>query len=41
MKLAPPGVQMKMNNFDIIGQKLILEASGSATQKNGKPYNNR
>ncbi|PQE11314.1 hypothetical protein CJF31_00001133 [Rutstroemia sp. NJR-2017a BVV2] len=35
------GVTMKSNTMDIIGQKAIIEASGTAKQKNGKPYNNR
>jgi hypothetical protein len=32
---------MKSNTIDIIGQKVIIEASGTAKQKNGRPYNNR
>jgi hypothetical protein len=32
---------MKINELDIIGNKAIFESSGTATQKNGKPYNNR
>src|SRR5260370_37760895 len=29
---------MKTNHPDIIGQKVMIESSGSATQKNGQPY---
>jgi ketosteroid isomerase-like protein len=29
---------MKTNHPDIIGQKAMIESSGSATQKNGQPY---
>ncbi|PQE31935.1 hypothetical protein CJF32_00001536 [Rutstroemia sp. NJR-2017a WRK4] len=35
------GITMKSNTMDIIGQKVIIEASGTAKQKNGRPYNNR
>ncbi|KUJ15121.1 uncharacterized protein LY89DRAFT_783330 [Mollisia scopiformis] len=39
-RLASP-LTMKIESLDIIGLKAIVEASGSATQKNGKQYNNR
>jgi hypothetical protein len=32
---------MKIESLDVVGQKAIVEISGSAMQKNGKPYNNR
>ena len=32
---------MRIDELDVVGQKAILECSGFATQKNGKPYNNR
>ena len=32
---------MEIEEMDIIGLKAIVEASGYATQKNGKPYNNK
>ncbi|KAM3075974.1 hypothetical protein ACMFMG_006513 [Clarireedia jacksonii] len=35
------GLAMKSNTLDIIGQKAIIEATGTAIQKNGRPYNNR
>ena len=38
---ADVGMIMKANEIDVIGQKAIIEASGFAKQKNGKPYNNR
>lgn len=30
-----------LDELEVVGNKAILEISGSATQKNGKPYNNR
>jgi hypothetical protein len=32
---------MKFSAVDVIGQKAFVEAYSSATQKNGRPYNNR
>jgi hypothetical protein len=32
---------MVVDEMDIIGLKAIVECSGYATQKNGKPYNNK
>ena len=32
---------MKIESLDVVGQKAIVEMSGSAMQKNGKPYKNR
>jgi hypothetical protein len=32
---------MKVDEVDVIGNKAIVESHGSATQRNGKPYNNR
>jgi ketosteroid isomerase-like protein len=32
---------MKCSAVDVVGQKAFVEAYSSATQKNGKPYNNR
>lgn len=32
---------MEITALDVVGQKAILEARGKATQKNGRPYNNR
>jgi hypothetical protein len=32
---------MRIDELDIVGNKAIMESSGFATQKNGKPYNNR
>ncbi|CZR58263.1 uncharacterized protein PAC_08154 [Phialocephala subalpina] len=34
-------VHMKIDHLDVVGSKAIFEASGFATQKNGKPYNNK
>lgn len=35
------GLQMRPTSVDVFGQKAIVEAVGTATQKNGNPYNNR
>jgi hypothetical protein len=32
---------MAIDSIDVIGQKAIVEASGTDTQKNGRPYNDR
>ena len=32
---------MKFSAVNVIGQKAFVEAYSSATQKNGRPYNNR
>jgi hypothetical protein len=32
---------MKIDSLDVVGQKAIIESTGSAMQKNGKPYNNK
>ncbi len=34
-------LNMAIDTVDVVGSKAIVEASGSATQKSGKPYNNR
>jgi hypothetical protein len=33
--------KMTIEELDVIGQKAFVETSGVATQKNGKPYNNK
>jgi hypothetical protein len=38
--LATP-LKMVVDEMDIIGLKAVVECSGYATQKNGKPYNNK
>ena len=38
--LATP-IKMVVDEVDIIDLKAIVECSGYATQKNGKPYNNK
>jgi uncharacterized protein len=38
--LATP-LKMVVDEVDIIGLKAIVECSGYATQKNGRPYNNK
>ena len=38
--LAAP-INMVVDAMDIIGLKAIVEYSGYATQKSGKPYNNK
>jgi len=38
--LAIP-INMVVDEMDIIGLKAIVECSGYATQKSGKPYNNK
>jgi hypothetical protein len=38
--LATP-LKMVVDEMDVIGLKAIVECSGYATQKNGKPYNNK
>jgi hypothetical protein len=40
-KLVDSRQDMKANVIDVVGQKAIIEASGKATQNNGKPYNNK
>ncbi|KAI5476783.1 hypothetical protein MNV49_007298 [Pseudohyphozyma bogoriensis] len=35
------GFTMAVTNFDVIGNKVVAECYGTATQKNGKPYNNK
>jgi len=32
---------MSVGSVDVVGLKAFVEASGRATQKNGRPYNNR
>ncbi|KAH9203614.1 hypothetical protein DL95DRAFT_472217 [Leptodontidium sp. 2 PMI_412] len=39
VKLEGP-LQMNVESLDIIENKAVIEASGSATQKNGNPYEN-
>ncbi|KAH6694860.1 hypothetical protein BKA61DRAFT_498691, partial [Leptodontidium sp. MPI-SDFR-AT-0119] len=39
VKLEGP-LRMNVESLDIIGNKAVIEASGSATQKNGNPYEN-
>jgi hypothetical protein len=39
-RLQEPPI-MKIVSLDVVGQKAIFEATGSAMQKNGRPYNNR
>ncbi|KAJ7096607.1 hypothetical protein B0H15DRAFT_825725 [Mycena belliarum] len=34
-------IKLKVTSIDVIGNKAIVEGQGEATQKNGKPYNNR
>ncbi|KAE9365825.1 hypothetical protein N431DRAFT_385746 [Stipitochalara longipes BDJ] len=38
--LATP-IKMVADEIEIVGLKAIVECSGYATQKNGKPYNNK
>jgi len=38
--LATP-IKMVVDELDIVGLKAIVECSGFATLKNGKPYNNK
>lgn len=40
-KLVDAKQTMKVDEVEIVGNKVILESRGAATQKNGKPYNNR
>jgi hypothetical protein len=40
-KLVDSRQDMKADVIDVVGQKAIIEASGKATQNNGKPYNNK
>ncbi|ORY59416.1 hypothetical protein BCR35DRAFT_254694, partial [Leucosporidium creatinivorum] len=39
-RLDSNGLKMAVESVDVIGQRAIVECSGTATQKNGKPYNN-
>jgi hypothetical protein len=34
-------LRVRFETIDVIGNKVIAEASGFATQKNGRPYNNK
>ena len=38
--LATP-IKMVVDEFEIVGMKAIVECSGYAIQKNGRPYNNK
>lgn len=40
-KLVDAKQTMKIDEVDIVGNKVIIESRGAAIQKNGKPYNNR
>ncbi|KAL8280838.1 hypothetical protein RQP46_006842 [Phenoliferia psychrophenolica] len=35
------GLNMKVESLDVIGLKAIVECSGKAVQRSGRPYNNR